>query len=418
MKIIRRYRRLQAIAMICLGIMAFACNQSKQSKITMSTSTFNAGTFGYDQLFLAKNHKPLILSDSIGQSKIMIMPEWQARVMTSSASGDSGFSFGWINYKQISSGKPAEHINAFGGEERFWLGPEGGPFSLYFKPGVSQEFANWYVPAVLDTLPFEISSQTQSQASFLKKCELTNYTGTKLTMQINRDIRLIPANEIYSQFGLPQDLKVKCVGYETENSITNQGKEAWNKQTGGVSIWMLSMLTPSPGVMVFLPYKTDSKQKTIVNDDYFGKVPADRLGVKDGIIWFKADGKHRSKIGLPPGRATNVCGSYDAQNKVLTILWCELPEKEAEYVNSKWGKQDNPFAGDVLNAYNDGQVEDGSQMGPFYELESSSPAAFLKPGEKITHRQRIFHFEGEEEELGKITQNIIGTNVIKTKPLN
>jgi hypothetical protein len=25
-------------------------------------------------------------------------------------------------------GKTAEHFNAFGGEERFWLGPEGGSF--------------------------------------------------------------------------------------------------------------------------------------------------------------------------------------------------------------------------------------------------------------------------------------------------
>jgi len=36
-------------------------------------------------------------------------------------------------------------------------------------------------------------------------------------------------------------------------------------------------------------------------------------------------------------------------------------------------------------------------MGPFYELESSSPAANLKPGEKLVHRQRIMHFEGNEE---------------------
>jgi len=49
--------------------------------------------------------------------------------------------------------------------------------------------------------------------------------------------------------------------------------------------------------------------------------------------------------------------------------------------------------GDAVNSYNDGPVTDGSIMGPFYEIESSSPAANLSPGEKITHTQRIFHIK-------------------------
>ena len=51
----------------------------------------------------------------------------------------------------------------------------------------------------------------------------------------------------------------------------------------------------------------------------------------------------------------------------------------------------NPYSGDALNSYNDGPLEDGSQMGPFYELETSSPAAALKPGESITHSQITIH---------------------------
>ena len=53
-----------------------------------------------------------------------------------------------------------------------------------------------------------------------------------------------------------------------------------------------------------------------------------------------------------------------------------LPAGEREYVNSLWEIQDEPFRGDVVNSYNDGKLEDGTQLGPFYELESSSPAAF------------------------------------------
>ena len=80
-------------------------------------------------------------------------------------------------------------------------------------------------------------------------------------------------------------------------------------------------------------------------------------------------------------------------------------------MNSKWEIQKDPFSGDAINAYNDGPVEDGTQMGPFYELESSTPAANLKPGEKLMHRQRIFHFEGNEDQLSKITEKIFGISL-------
>ncbi|MDG2385208.1 MAG: hypothetical protein P8N76_26290 [Pirellulaceae bacterium] len=46
-----------------------------------------------------------------------------------------------------------------------------------------------------------------------------------------------------------------------------------------------------------------------------------------------------------------------------------------------WKLQDQPYAGDVINSYNDGPLELGKPgLGPFYELETSSRAAALGPG--------------------------------------
>jgi hypothetical protein len=184
-----------------------------------------------------------------------------------------------------------------------------------------------------------------------------------------------------------------------------------------LSLWLLSMLTPSPGVTIFIPYRKgpENDPGPVVVDDYFGKVPVERLIVGDGMIYFKADGKYRSKIGIPPRRAMPFSGSYDAQHGVLTLLWCELPESKTNYLNSKWGAGNDPFAGDAINAYNDGPLDDGTQMGPFYELESSSPAAGLSPGEKILHRQRIYHFEGSKEQLSAITEMIFGIGLDEVK---
>ena len=99
---------------------------------------------------------------------------------------------------------------------------------------------------------------------------------------------------------------------------------AWTKEGGLLSIWMLCMFNPTPSTTVFIPYQKEG-EGVIVNDDYFGKVPSDRLIVDDGTIYFKIDGKFRSKIGLPYNRATSLCGSYDSEKKVLTLLWCSIP---------------------------------------------------------------------------------------------
>ena len=69
--------------------------------------------------------------------------------MTSTAGGDAGLSFGWINRELIASGKMQPHMNAFGGEDRFWMGPEGGQFSIFFAKGAKFEFADWFTPAVI-----------------------------------------------------------------------------------------------------------------------------------------------------------------------------------------------------------------------------------------------------------------------------
>jgi hypothetical protein len=405
-----------SVAAVLMISVALSCGSNKKSDNTMQTNDTVRGTYGYDLAFLNRYQETVVLSDSDSNSQVVIIPGWQARVMTSTANGKGGFSYGWINYKLIESGKPTAHINAYGGEERLWLGPEGGQFSIYFAKGVQQEFANWHVPAELDTVAFDLVSKSQTRAGFSKQFRLTNYSGTIMDIGITRTVELMDNASINSALGFKVPDSVTGVAYQSDNELINRGEVAWTKETGMLSVWMLSMLTPSPGVTIFIPYRDSEKpDEKIMNDDYFGKVPADRLIAENGIIYFKADGKYRSKIGIPPQRAMNFSGSYDAQHNALTILWCDLPAGRTDYVNSKWGIQTDPFSGDAINAYNDGPVEDGTQMGPFYELESSSPAANLKPGEKLLHRQRIFHFEGNEEALSQITEQVFGITITEVK---
>ena len=153
-----------------------------------------------------------------------------------------------------------------------------------------------------------------------------------------------------------------------------------------------------------------------VNDNYFGKIAPDRLKVEGDHIFFRCDGKSRGKLGLPPLRAKGIMGSFDSANNILTILICKQPQGITGYVNSAWQLQEDPYSGDALNSYNDGPLEDGSQMGPFYELEASSPAAALKPGEKLSHVQYTMHITGDPAKLDEIAKKKLGVTLeaIKT----
>lgn len=375
---------------------------------------YRKGTFGYDLQFLKQYHKDLILlgDGSDAGAQIIILPAYQGRVMTSTADGNGGMSFGWINYDLIDSNKEEEHFHAFGGEERFWLGPEGGQFSIFFKKGDPFDFDHWYVPKAIDTEPFILVSSSKTEANFQREMYLKNYSGFEFNLRVNRHIRLLSKTEIPLLLGFPLPENLQIVGFESNNSITNTGNTPWTKEKGLLSIWILSMFNAGNKTTIAVPYKQGNENDLgkLVTDDYFGKVPVDRLKIKNGVIFLNADANYRSKIGISPKRALPILASFDQVNEVLTIAQFSLPEFPADYVNSLWEIQENPFEGDVVNAYNDGFI-DGKQMGKFYELESSSPAATLNVGESMHHLHRTIHLKGNSNELNEITKTLLGIHL-------
>ena len=375
------------------------------------------GNYASDADFLREHgieFTELVSAD--GNARVMVVPAWQGRVMTTTAAGGEGDSYGWMNYRYIGEGKVNPQFSPFGGEERFWLGPEGGPFSLYFKQGDEQVYENWQVPPVLDTEAFDVAGRNDHSIWLEKDTRLVNAAGTVFDMKLERSVSLLSVEQVEADFGICLAGGMKMVGYRSTNMITNTGQMPWTRQTGLVSVWMLGCFNPTTTTTVFIPYREDGIGP-VVNDEYFGKIPADRLVREAGFIYFKIDGKFRSKLGLSALRATGLCGSYDSQKGVLTILCCTLPEVPAVYVNGQWGWQDDPFAGDVINSYNDGPVADGSIMGPFYEIETSSPGAELLPNAMLTHVQRVVHIQGTDVQLAPIVRKVFGADleVVKAK---
>ncbi len=368
-------------------------------------------TFEQDVTFLEKHVDVITLDQGPGKPKVAIVPAYQGRVMTSTVGGSKSPSHGWINRELIEAGRNNPHINAYGGEDRFWLGPEGGQFSIFFKKGDPFDLEHWQTPVLIDTQPYEVITKTEREVTFRHEAKIKNYSDTDFFIRIDRTVRLLDRSRIDNLLGLKLSPAIDVVGYESENILTNIGDAAWTKHGGLLSIWILGMYKHSADTTVLVPYVEgdESELGPIVNADYFGEVPSDRLKVKNGVIRFSADGKYRSKIGLSPKRAKSILGSYDATRQLLTIVQYNKPQGATNYVNSMWELQDEPFNGDVVNSYNDGPPSPGAKpLGPFYELESSSPALELKPDESFTHIHRTIHLQGDKEVIQGLGKDLLG----------
>lgn len=376
--------------------------------------------YGEVKEFLSQYTKVVELKDD-KQGRVIVCPEYQGRVMTSTLGGDDGLSFGFICYDFIKKGQPDKQFNNYGGEERMWISPEGGQFSLWFAPGMkTQKLKDWYTPKDFNEGPWEIVPSDDPGVKMKRKMNLQNTSGTKFDVTVTRHVRMLSDEDLGELFGrrmakILGSAGVKSVAFETANRITNDG-DPWTLDGGLISIWMLGMLNSSPKSVAIIPYREGDEAElgVPVRADYFGKLTSERLKVLPGVILFRTDGNYRSKLGTSKRRAVDVLGSIDFANSVLTLVKFSMPDNAADepYMNNIWENPlEKPYDGDVINSYNDGPNELGKQMGKFYELETLSAARALKTGETLTHRNRTIHIRAEMATLDKIAKKVLGINL-------
>src|SRR5689334_8322928 len=212
--------------------------------------------FQSDLAFLNQHTKVVVLTDARGAAQVAVAPVYQGRVMTSTTGGSDAPSIGWLDRSAIASGTRQPHMNVFGGEDRFWLGPEGGQYSLYFKKNDPFDLDHWQVPEAFDWGAWDISTQSQTSVTFRKHMSLVNYSGAPFDIDVERTIRLVPDTEVGSLLGATPGSDVGMVAYESSNTVTNAGRNAWTQESGLVSIWILGQMTPSEATTIVLPFIT------------------------------------------------------------------------------------------------------------------------------------------------------------------
>ena len=354
-------------------------------------------------LALVKESEPscIVLEDE--KSKILISPEYGARIITSTANTKS---FGWLNETDLKLNSQSTTKNSYGGEDRLWLNPLGSKFTLYYDQREIKG-ANWKVPKLFNTESFKLIDSTTTSATFEKQTVITNNVGTDFHIHIDRHLQLFSKKTIENQLQIKIPKNVFYVGFTSNNSITNIGND-WHKENGLVTPWIIGMFRGSDTSVAIFPY---SEEKPLQLKKYLGEFGKERVYIKDSIVYFKTDGKQRSKIGLTVENATPVFGNYDATNNILTIISFTF-DPEGKYLSSTETNSSELFNGDVVNSYNNNPINNKAS---FFELETTAPAKVLKTGECIHHIHRTFHFEGSFEELNKISKQVLKCDLSKLR---
>jgi len=376
----------------------------------------SAKTFEEDVAFLSQ-HGPVKVLSSANGGRIAVSSQYQARVMTS-AVGAGKTSLGFINRKFIEAGQTGTAFDNYGGEDRFWLGPEGGQYGLYFPAAKPFSFEFWQTPHAMQEGAWQTRDESATSITYTHAFSVANYEQHVFEVEVERKLTLLSAEQASKQLGIAPPPSLDWVGFSSENKLTNTGADPWQEATGLLSVWILGMFAPVPGTQVIVPFDTAASGE-IVNDRYFGKVPADRLLINEqkGFLAFRADGQYRSKIGLGPARAKRVLGSYSEPARLLTLVLYTKPSGATRYVNSMWERQAAPYAGDVINSYNDGPPAPGKPpLGGFYEVESSSPAAALAPAATLSHEHQTYHFSGPRADLELLARRVLGVSLSDLPP--
>jgi uncharacterized protein DUF6786 len=416
-----QYGWLPCLAGLTLGCQSPAApsNPAKPTMPSVASTPSpspSAKSFEEDLAFLSQHGKVQVLSSATG-GRIAISGQYQARVMTS-AVGAGKPSLGFINRQFIEAGLTGTAFDNYGGEDRFWLGPEGGQFGLYFPASKPFSFEFWQTPHELQEGAWQVRAESPTSITYAHAFSVANYQERVFKVEVERKLTLLSLEQATQQLGMALPPSVSWVGFSSNNQLTNTGSEPWLEASGLLSVWVLSMFAPVPGTQVIVPFETAGSGE-IVNDRYFGKVPAERLFVNEqkGFLAFRADGKYRSKIGLGPTRAKRALGSYSEPAHLLTLVLYTKPPGATRYVNSMWERQALPYAGDVINSYNDGPPAPGKPpLGGFYEIESSSPAAALSPGGSLSHEQQTYHLSGPRADLDALARQVLGVSLSDLPP--
>lgn len=365
-------------------------------------SCHQLGSSYQDDLKILQQYTEVVeLTNNKGQARLMIAPEYQGKILGSTFDGLLGFKNGWLNRKALAD----KNFNGLGGEDRIWIGPLGGQYSLYYQQIAPLNEKNWRVPSALNQA-FDVVAVSDTMVEMQRKMRLTNFKGSRFDLNLKRKIKLLNQSNVEGNLRVSLSADLKFIAFESSHVLINTGTEAWVKESGLLSLWSAGMFEGSKGSVVIIPMNNKANLKDVYK--YLGPLDSTRLRINEKVVLFKVDGKYRSKIGIPPQFAPSIYATYSKEKQRLSIVQYQK-KSDSLYFNSDVHVQENPYQGEVIPIYNNGTMDySPTNETSFYELESCSPMRELQVGDSLTHFHRVYHFSSKPDELNNLCKQLLG----------
>jgi hypothetical protein len=324
------------------------------------------------------------LYNQIG-GRLVICPNWNGNVMTSTCDGIDGSSFGLVNVPAINSGQTDWFYNSYGGEDQLIFFPKDGTF-------------------VIDSLP------QPSVIRMRRSVRLDALHDNHVELNIIRTVRLLERHEIYFAFGnavaISLDQRdVSFVGFVTVNSIVNSAirSPSWSQP---VSLQIRGMFNSGQSTVAIVPFQpvneNEWESEVPIETDFFGLSPHGRLRLLPSAaspmaVLLRADGKYRCQVTASRKRVKPILGALDFREGTLTLVAFDL---ELPYSDE---------SDQTVRAYNHGPSFPGeTEFAPFYEFNIVSPIHELPHGETQTLQQYTLHINADNRTLTYLTQEVLG----------
>lgn len=364
-------------------------------------------TFADDAGFLAE-HADSIVLQAAGAGPLAVSPRLSGRVMTSAFAPDEP-GFGLVHRPAIDGSDPDRSFANYGGEDRLWIAPEGGPWALFFDPGAAQELPNWRVPAAMDGAPRTVVRREATAIEFRDSAVLANVKGARFDLSIERRIEALPRADVARLLAvqvLPDTLRV--VAFRSVNTLRNAARTLPHFE-GMIAPWVLGQFKPSPLTRVLFPFRGEP---SAITPDYYGRVPAERLTLgkgadgAGGLATFTADSQLRAKIGVSASGATGWIGAFDPERGVLTLVHHTLPAPSDFVPDCRWLDPNlRAMRGDVATSYNHFQEP------RFFELESIGRSLPVALESRVTHVHATIHLGGDRAGLAAIARTVLNAEL-------
>jgi hypothetical protein len=328
--------------------------------------------------YLGSKTRILELCNQIG-GRIVICPDWNGNVMTSTCNGIDGNSFGLINVNAIDAGKTDWFYNSYGGEDQLIFFPESGVF-------------------VIDSMP------QHPVVRMRRSVRLNTVHGNHAEFDLIRTVRLLERYEIFETFGNAaaislDQMDVSFVGFETANSIVNSAvrSPSWSYP---VSVQIRGMFNSGQSAVAIIPFQSaeEPESELPIDTNFFGFSPHGRLRFLPSTALLRTDGKYRCQVTVPRERAKPFLGALDFREGMLTLVTFDM--LELPY----WDESEQK-----VRVYNHGPAFPGeTDFAQFYEFNIFSQIYELPHGETRTFHQYTLHINADNRTLTYLVHEVFG----------